>query len=249
MYSYMLDYGQEITNLGTVYPVKLRDIEKLSMYGWVVEKSKKSLNKEDEERPLLELLIEEDLEQKDDKRRGLFIHCLTNFIKLTTQCKEVSFSFESLCWFIEDDEVCEIDEKRFLNSTNFEKFRGVTSKQNLIHEKRYYNKYQQRSVDRARKLRAKKQKNNMSLDSMIEIVSIEYGILPKQMVETISYIEFMALFQRIQLKESARISSLYASSGNFKDVVIEDCTKELDIFKHPDDWIFGKENKLKNVLS
>lgn len=246
MYSYMLDSGQEITNLGTVYPVKLKNMQKLSMYGWVVEKNKKSLNRENDDMSLLEMLVEEDLNQEDENKRGLFLHCLTEFIKLTTCCEKVEFNPSSLTWFVGEDTE-EKDERCFLNSTNFEEFREITSKQNLIFEKRYHKPAFQKRLDKAMKARRKKNKG-ISIDSMITIVSLEMGILSKYIVEEMSYIEFIAMFQRIQLRESARASIQYASSGNFKDIKIEDYAKELDLFKHPEDGLFKSENPFRGKI-
>ncbi len=234
-YSYMLDNGQEIKDLGTVYPVKLKDVQKLSAYGWVVEKSKKSLNRVEDDTPLLHMLIEEDLTQEDDNKRGLFIYCLTEFIKLTTQCKDVKFLKETLSWIIEDEN------ERFLNYSNFETFREVTAKQNLIFEKRFHKPMFQKAIDDA--LEAKRKKNKgVDIDTILEIVSLEMKMTPKKISEELSYVQLLALFQRIQLKESSRISVQYASSGNFQDVVIEDYAKDIDLYKHPEDELFKKKN-------
>lgn len=234
----MLDNGQEVKDLGIVYPVKLKDAQKLSIYGWIVEKTKKSLNRVEDETPLLHMLIEEDLSQKDESKRGAFIYCLTEFIKLTTKCEEVEFIESSLSWIIKTKES---ENERFLNYGNFEEFREITSKQNLIFEKRYHKPMFQKALDDAMKAKRKKSKG-LSMNAILSVVCLEMSKFPQEICENLSYVQLLDIFQRIQTRENSRVSVQFVSSGNFKDVAIEEYAKEINLYKHPEDDLFKRKS-------
>ena len=233
--SILLGQPINVTNVGNVYPIKLKDYSRFSMFAWTMEKTKASIDMQDSEEELLHLLILEDMKQEDEDKRGMIIPCLIELIKMVTR-EEVKFISETMSFIIGKSD-SEDSSERFLNYSNFEEFRKVVAKQNLIVEKRYYKPLFQKMIDDEKKRRASK--GGLSLDTILSILSVEMGVNYDFLAE-MTYAQIITNFKRIMLKESYKTGIQFKASGNYKDVIIDNYTGEIDLYQHPDDEIYAK---------
>lgn len=244
--NYLLGNPIKVRNAGLIYPIKMKDYLEFCNYIWTVEKSKKSLNREDDQTPLLHMLIEEDLMQKDENRRGLFLLCLIELIKMVTKSDDVRFIYETLSFIIDgtnkvesDGEVLneEVESEKFINADNFENFREVVCKQNVIHEKRYYIPQFQKILDAAIKRNRKRNKGG-SFETILQIVSIKMGIT-YEVISNMTYFQVMSNYGRIMAEKDYDTSMQFRVAG--AECEISHFTKELEIFKNPIDSILKVE--------
>ena len=240
--SLLLGNPIEVTNVGKVYPIKIKDHDRFSRYTWTVEKSKKSINKKDSEEPLIFLLMEE-MQKSEEDGGMIFIMCLLELIKMVTR-EEVEFIPETISFKIGksntetvNGEEIVFESERFLNFSNFEEFREVVCKQNIIHEKRYHSKPFQDEIDRQLEIE-RKRNGGTSFDTVFQIISIKMGVT-YDVISNMTYMQVLSNFQRIMLEKSYDTSVSFKVAGAECD--IEDFTKDLDIFKHPEDTIIQRK--------
>ena len=243
----------DVTNIGLVYPVKLKDHDKFSSYAWTCVTTKKSLNRENEDTGLLTMLIFDNLEAEEEIMRGAFVAFLSELIKIVTKEDRVEFLQETMGFIIGektieiiDGKEVEFESERFLNDSNFEEFRKVVAEQNILHEKRYYKPFLKKMIDDMRKTKLKT-KNTLSFESILSVLSIEMGV-NYEFLNELTYMQAITNFQRLCMKENYISSLLHRVSGNFKDIKIDDYLKDIDLFKHPDDELLGKGNPLGGKL-
>lgn len=252
--NYLLGNPIRVGNAGLIYPVKMKDYMEFCQYAWTLEKSKKSLKREEDEMPLLYMLIEEDLVQEDENRRGLFIGCLIELIKIVTK-SDVRFIVETYSFIIggtkekeDDGEIIreEIESEYFINADNFEEFREVVCKQNVIHEKRYHRPEFQKRIDEELAYMRRKNKGS-SFETIFQIVSIKMGIT-YDVISNMTFMQVISNYHRIISEKSYDTSIKFKIAG--ADCEIEDFTKDLDIFKHPEDSLIQRKkgSEIKNLI-
>lgn len=232
-----------VINIGKVYPIKVKDYAVFSYYSWALQKSRKSLNVEDSEESLFSILIKDNFENEtDERKKGHFLEAILCILSLVTR-QEVEFIRETFSFKIGsstfeniDGKEAEFESERFLNESNFEEFREIVCKQNAVIEDRYYkNQFYREMIEDEKKRRSNK-KGAITIDTMISVVSVEMCV-GYDFINEMTYMQFASNFNRIILKQLHEDSIKYASSGNFKDVKIQNYYEEIDLFKHPDDEI------------
>lgn len=230
--SYLLGLPQEVENLGLVYPVKIKDYARFSIFTWTVEKTKKSLNKEDSEYDTFELLLEENL-SKSKEEAYKFIYCLQELIKIVLKEKDVEFIYEKGGYKIGSSN----EELRFLNSSNFDEFAEVVRRQNVVFEKRYHTPLFQKRIDEELAFEKRKNKGS-SIETIYQILSTKMGISYNE-ISDMTYMQVVSNYQRI-MAEKAYDTTVQLKAGGF-ECEIEDYSRDLDIFKHPEDSLYKKK--------
>ena len=237
----ILGNPEPVKNLGLVYPVKLKDYYLFSFFAQALNRSKESLNMQDSEISLYDILVDENL--RDEENRGNFFLFLSEILKIVTK-ENVKFIEETYSFIIGDSTIenidgkeIEIESERFLNASNFEEFRELVCAQNVVIEERFYKPFFKKMIEEERVRRAKSNKG-ISLQTMMTVVSTEMGV-GYEFMNDMTYMQFLSNYRRISIKENYNTSILFKASGNFKDVTIPDLYEEIDLFRHPDDDIYS----------
>ena len=241
--SVLLGLPVEVTNIGLVHPIKIKDHNRFSLFTWTVEKTKKSLNKENSDESTLALLIEEYSKESVDKA-GIFLYHIRELLIMATKEKNVEFIPETYSFKIGDStteeingELVEFESERFLNETNFDEFAERVRKQNIVFEKRYHTHLFQKRIDEELEFERRKNKGS-SMETIFQVLSTKMGV-SYEFISEMTYMQAISNYQRIMC-EKAYDTSVKLKAGGF-DCEIDDYSKELDLFKHPEDSLYQKK--------
>jgi hypothetical protein len=151
--------------------------------------------------------------------------------------KNVSFNSDIVSFITEDG--C------MINRDNYEEFRKIVMKQNLLFTPKVYkNKITQEWAEKVLKARAKN-----SLDCTIEdMISTIAVISSKHYTELSTYTIYQIRqeFNRIMKIESYRSSIAFRCAGDDK-IPIEPYAEKIDMFKNPYDDVFKDKNSFSNI--
>lgn len=246
---------EEIEGIGNVYPISILDWEAFSrlanrflLFG---RDHLKYRLKIDDGVSLLDFIIAVCLNSDNENER---IQNLTDFkrlIDMTTR-KESRFMFDkqSQEWFFFLDES---DEGLQINRHNFDRFREVVMRQNLLFEPVVApNEMAQQVLDEAIE-RMNRRGTPVDLESMLAVVSVMRGLTPDQLANY-SYYQLRADYEVFQRIESHRIIHLYRCQGGKGDDI--ELVAPLSIHENPYGFerLFNKvdadkESKLQKMLS
>lgn len=185
-------------------------------------------------------------EKEEDRVKG--IEDFQRLISLTThQEAKLLFNPASSEW------VFKIGESGELNKHNFDDYKAVVLRQNLLFEPLTApNEIAQKVIDDAI-ARMSKKGGEVSLEAMIAVVSVVRCLSPDQF-KNYSYYQLRADYEISQRIEMNRVVHLYKSQGGNGDVI--EMVSELSIHQNPYgfDALFSKvdmkkEEALKKALS
>lgn len=166
-------------------------------------------------------------------------------LEMTLKCKVViddeDYKIKIEKDILDDDEI---------NSNNFEEYRKVVMRQNLLFAPLYYDDFVLQSMlEQLRKQRRNSKEESADLEAILQIISIKKGINPKDFNDY-TYYQVMAEFSRLQLLENYDWVKLVQTSGfGSKDVKIPKYDKKIDLNKHPEEIDFNKSALDKTDLS
>lgn len=165
---------------------------------------------------------------------------MEELFSLTLQ-KEVKFIY----YGISDDEVIdyvfEIDEKNFITKYNFEKYREVVMRQNMVYEpltspSEYGNQAIQKAIE------ARNSKGSTSdIQSICSVVSVYKGISDEELYGY-TYFRLMMDFETINRINGNIFSAIFMSIGS-KDSTINSLAEVIDLDNNPYKDLLKKTNK------
>lgn len=148
---------------------------------------------------------------------------------------EVEFDEENNKFIITDT----LEEKE-IRFNNFDKFREIVMRQNLLFAPLYYDDPILQNI--LESLRSKKQKNNvehMDLEAIVQLVCIDMNLNPEK-IRDFTYYQLIALYQRLQLKESYDWTKRIQTSGyGSKDIEVPRLDKTINLNRHPEEIDFN----------
>lgn len=155
-------------------------------------------------------------------------------IEMTLRCK-VTIDEENSIIKIEKD-ILDGDE---INSSNFEKYREVVMRQNLLFAPLHYDDFVlQGMLEQMREAKKDKKEEDVDLETILQLLSIKKGINPKELMKY-TYYQVMAEFSRLQLFENYEWVKLVQTGGfGSKDIKTPKYDKKIDLNKHPEEIIF-----------
>ena len=232
---------EEVNGIGNIYPVKMIDYDRFNSVSNYLRYAKGhfQLPKGDSSKiPLLDLLLHFFREDEIDKKL-----CILFSIILRS---EVSFMTNGEDYYFQSEEV-EEDGKiiyHCINRDNYDEFRQVVMKQNLIHEPKVYkNKMVQQWAEKVLNAR-NKNSANIEVEDMITTVSAFTGKNYNVLMNSSIY-QLYADFYRVRKMKNFDTSVLAGAVGG--EMKLEDFAESLDIYKNPYDDLFVGKGKMKNI--
>lgn len=127
-------------------------------------------------------------------------------------------------------------EDKFIDKNNFDRFKNVVMRQNLLFAPFYYEDKILQSI--LNNLREQKQAGNgeetLTLEAILQILSLKKGMNPKDF-ESYTYYQAMADFSRLQLIENYEwVKSIQTSGFGSKDIETPDIYKDINLNEHPE---------------
>lgn len=250
-----LNLPEEVEGIGKIYPISVVEWEEFSrlaqrflLIGYDHLKYRLQVK---EEVKLMDFLIALCLNSNDENERVKNLESFKRLVEMTTR-KAVRFMFDKVSkeWFFFLEEK---DDGLQINRDNFDTFRQIVMRQNLLFEPLVApNELGQQAIDEAIE-RMNRRGSPVDLESMLAVVSMVKGILPHQLTDY-SYYQLRADYEVFQRIESNRIIHLYRCQGGKGDDI--EMVAPLSIHENPYgfDRLFSKvdaqkENQLQKMLS
>lgn len=127
-------------------------------------------------------------------------------------------------------------EDKFIDKNNFDKFKNVVMRQNLLFAPFYYeDKILQSILTTLREQRtASNEGEGSSLETMLQILSLKKGMNPKDF-QDYSYYQAVSDFSRLRLIEDYEwVKGIQTSGFGGKDIEIPDIYKNINLNEHPE---------------
>jgi len=243
-----------ISGIGNVYPIKLKDYDKFQECSKLLYISKNNFIESD--LPLLGLIFmcieqlgisEKDLILSFEK---LFSLVLKKAVRLKTNGDIFRFEIIPKNKNINDD--CEDNDSektndnykinKIIDFSNYDAFRSVVMKQNLIFEQKIYkNKLVQEWANKVLESRSKNSPK-ITMEDFITTVKNYDGLTYEQIMNQTIY-QLYADFYRIGKFKQFDQSNLFATVSTEK-ISIEHFAQAIDMFKSPYDDLFVDSSKL-----
>ena len=250
-----LNQPEEVEGIGLIYPVSILEWETFSplahRFLLVGYDHLKYRLKVKEEVKLLDFIIAVCLNSEDEEERVKNLESLKQLIELVVR-KETRFMFDKGTkeWFFF---LHETEDHPQINRHNFDQFREVVMRQNLLFEPVVApNEFAQKILDEAIE-RMNRKGSPVDLESMLAVVSVMRGLTPEQL-STYSYYQLRADYEVFQRIESSRIIHLYRCQGGKGDDI--ELVAPLSIHENPygfnrlfDKVDTNRENDLQKMLS
>ncbi|MBM7835736.1 hypothetical protein [Clostridium sardiniense] len=157
-------------------------------------------------------------------------------LEMTLKCKviidEENMKVKLEKSVLDDDEI---------NSENFEEYRKVVMRQNLLFAPLYYDDFiLQSMLEQLREKQRTVKEEASDLEAILQILSLKKGIHPKDFKEY-TYYQVMAEFARFQTLENYDWVKLIQTSGyGSKDVEVPKLDKKIDLNRHPEEFDFNQ---------
>lgn len=230
----ILGLPKEVDGLGKVYPIKVIDYEDFLYHSNFLRFTKKHFNKEIQELPLFHLI---NLLAHEDEQ---IIHQFINMLKMIT--KKDFYSR------ITDDElpIYVSDDGSELNAENYDQFRRIVMRQNLIYEDRVFkSKTVKQWADKVLKAR---QENSvdMTMEDMISVVHV-FTSAPFEQIANYTIYQLHHIFQRILKVEDYRKQIQFLCASGDSKIKIDPFMEKIDLYKHPYDDVFVDKSKLSSL--
>lgn len=246
---------EEVAGIGLIYPISILEWDEFSklaqrflLIGYDHLKYRLKIK---EEVKLMDFLIALCLNSDNEDERVKNLESFKRLVEMTTR-KEVRFMFDKISkeWFFFLDET---ENGLQINRHNFDTFREIVMRQNLLFEPMVApNEFAQQVLDEAIE-RMNRKGTPVDLESMLAVVSVMRGLTPDQLANY-SYYQLRADYEVFQRIESNRIIHLYRCQGGKGDDI--EMVAPLSIHENPYGFerLFDKvdaqrEEKLQKMLS
>ena len=249
-------YGEPefISGLGNVYPVNNLQFEIFSLYSFLLKFSKSHTDKCNIEKintfdAVLFGRIKEFGEMENIKKTfkkmsdmeeiKFKIDCFKEMLKIVLKTNKVDFISNKKESFF-----C-IGEKgdRYLGSFNYDVFRKVVMRQNIIIEEKIYKDKMLEKLIHLRRKKDRKNAPNISLESMVNSISVltgkSYDDLKKY-----SYYQIVMDFQRISKEKEQEFNILKQQEGSISLVGF---AEDIDLYINKDESYKKKLSELKGI--
>lgn len=224
---------QYVDGLGDVYPIRVSEYEEFVFFANLLRFTKKHFDPEMAEKfTLFELVTS--LTLQDESILQSFLYML----KMTTK---LDFEFIN-----EDNEnfkfVCG---KAVLCNDNYDQFRDVVMKQNLIYESKVFkSKAVKEWADKVLAARAKNSVD-MTMEDMVSVIHVFTGNPYEKIAEYTIY-QLQHTFQRIMKVEDYHKAIQYMCAGD-TDTKPSPFMEKINLYKNPYDDVFKKKDKLSSL--
>lgn len=248
-------YGEPefINGLGYVYPVNNLEFETFSMYSFLLKFSKKHTDKEkNEEMSDFEAVVFGRIKKfgEMDKLKEIFskmsemeelkfkIDCFKELLKITLRVDKVEY--------IAEKEIFYIDSKtggKVLGAFNYDIFRQIVMRQNIILEEKIY---KDKIVEKFMRLRRKKDERNapnISLESMVNSISVATGKGYDEL-KKYSYYQIIMDFQRISKEKQQEFKVSKQQEGK---ISLIEFAEDIDLYTHRDESYKKNMSELKEI--
>ncbi|EGT3606912.1 hypothetical protein ACSW9O_16055 (plasmid) [Clostridium perfringens] len=184
---------------------------------------------------LLNLLNDEEratYEKLKESKYKMNIEDFKKIIKMVLH-KEVTFDEEEIRFVIEDDNILESKE---ININNFDRFKDIVMRQNLLFTPLYYEDPVLQSI--LENLRENKpistNENKLDLEAICQLLSLKMGINPENF-DKYTYYQVIANFTRLQFLENYDwVKHIQTSGFGSKDLVTPKINETIDLNMHPE---------------
>ncbi len=231
---YIFRRPEHVEGLGEIHPIKLKDYDEFVQYATVLQVSKKTMKlDEDDSIANFDLLL--GCIAQDES----ILYFVTGLLNLVTG-KHFHFSTE-------DDRVVftDTDYSVKLSYDNYDQFRDIVMRQNLIFEKKVYkNKHLQEWAEMALKERSKNS-IKVTTEDMITTVHAFTGT-SFEVIENYTIYQLKAVFERVSKIKDYDTSIQARLAGNDK-ADVQPYMGELNMFKNPYDDLFKDSGNLNNL--
>ena len=209
-----LNLPEEVPGLGYIYPVSIMEWETFSqcartylLYSYDFLKYRCEL---DESVKLLDFIMALILQEKSEEEGVQSLKQFVQMLSLTFREPVKSFfhtSSQSWVFLIGEEK-----DARYLTRDNFDLYRDVVMRQNLLFEPLVApNEFSQKTIDDAI-LKMSRRAPETDLESMLALVSVVKGVSPEAL-QTYSYYQLRADYEISQRVEYNRFIHLYRSQG------------------------------------
>lgn len=155
----------------------------------------------------------------------------------------------------EDKKIIYIDEplsNKIIDGNNFEYFRKIVFRQNLLFLQLYYeDEILQSMLMDLRKQRMERKDSNSKedIEAIIQLLCLKSSIKLNE-IEDLTYYQVMALYSRLNLLENYEWVKMVQTSGyGSKDIDIPKIDKSLDLNRHPESFEFvGAMNEVDSKI-
>ena len=250
-----LSLPEEVEGLGKIYPISILDWNEFSetartylLYSYDFLKYRCQL---DESVKLLDFIMALILQDKTEEDGVQALKKFIQMISFTFREPVKSFfhpSTQSWVFLIGEEK-----DSRYLTRDNFDRYREVVMRQNLLFEPLVApNEFSQKTIDDAI-LKMSRRAPESDLETMLALVSVVKGISPEQF-KTYSYYQLRADYEISQRLEHNRFIHLYRSQGAKTEPV--NLSAKLEMLENPYSFekLFkkvdvAKEEKFQKMLS
>lgn len=184
---------------------------------------------------LLNLLKDEEAETFKSLNNVSYKLNIEDFIKTLKIVlhKDVIFDEENVRFVIIDEE--NMLEEREINIQNFDSFKEIVMRQNLLFTPLYYeDPILQGILTNLRKNKKEENNNGFDLEAICQILSIEKGINPKEFIDY-TYYQLIAEYTRLQIIDNYNTARRIQTSGfASENLVIPKISEKVNLNKHPE---------------
>lgn len=226
----VLGQPKEVENLGKVYPVTLDKYEDFMTHAQILQYTKKHFHADLQEFTLFELAVSQLISAGalDSFKYMLFLVTDKEWHFYNAQNEQYMF--------ISDDSV--------LNNKNFDEFRDVVMKQNLMYEDRVFKSPMlKRWADKVLDARSKNGAD-VTLEDIVGVVHIFTGV-PYHEIAQYTLYQLKYTFQRVIKLEAHRASVTLLPHR--EDGKVEPFVDKVELYKHPYDDVFVEKSKLDGL--
>ena len=253
-----------LDGVGYIYPVKIydyNDFNKLASKYLVTSKETiEAMSKQKTDLSLLEIIWQRiftfefasnedylyllDKETKDNIEEFKTISeedklSLSEFIKLLTIILKCNIEFD------EDELEFRLDNESIksnkINKENFEKFRTIVMRQNLLFEPLFYEDFiLQQMLESWRAMQKNNSESQSTLEGMLQVIALTKGKNPSELKDY-TYYQVVAEYSRIQvLQQYDWVKSIQTSGYGSNDIKTPNIAEDLNLNQHPEESGFFK---------
>ena len=167
-------------------------------------------------------------------KKGMQNFSIEEFVEVLSMVlkrKDIIYDDENKQFIIGND-----IEDNNINKDNFDDFKKVVMRQNLLFAPLYYeDKILQGLLNSLRKQKNKNANGEgVSLETILQILSLKKGINPKEF-SNYTYYQVMSDFSRLQLVENYEwVKGIQTSGFGSKDITIPNIFENINLNKHPE---------------
>ncbi len=239
-----------VEGIGNIYPIKIKDYDEFFECADILYISKKMF--EDIELSLFDIIFAYLLKNENEEERLTFKEIemkFNNLLYYTLNTNRVDFLYQedgiTIQYYIIDKDKDEKEIVYQLNKNNYDVFREVVMRQNLMFEPKIFkNPLVQKWADKIIKTRAKNS-IDITMEDKIDTVHVFTGITYSELEkETIYQIE--KDFQRVMKLKGYDTDVNFVCAGDEKRNITHFAEK-IDINKSPYDDLFVDKSKLNKL--